>query len=351
MQRYAAASQPATPCYAPAMSNRQVRVLRRAAGIPTPDIFELADAPMPLCPPGGVVLRVLAASVDPAMRGWLSAEANYLTVPDGAVMRAHGVGEVIESDCAAWPVGTNAYGWLGWQRYAAAAPADLLWPVDTTVAPPETWLNVFGLNGLTAWIGLLHLARPRTGETVLVTTAAGGVGAAVGQLAAAAGLRAVGLAGGPDKVARATGSFGYAAAIDYRAAGADVADAIAAACPGGIDIFFDNTAGALADAVFAKLRVGARVIQCGTASVASWLPPPQGPRRERDMLVKRLSWQGFVAFDQQALFPQALEHLRGLYAAGQLHSHDQVLDGLEHAPGAIGMLYRGENSGRLSIRP
>jgi NADPH-dependent curcumin reductase CurA len=172
----------------------------------------------------------------------------------------------------------------------------------------------------------------------------------VGQLAAAVDVRAVGLAGGPDKVARATARLGYAAAIDYRASG-DLAAAIEVACPDGIDVFFDNTAGALADAIFPNLNTRARVIQCGTASVTNWLPPPQGQRRERDMLVKRLTWQGFVAFDHTDLFPKALTELRALHAAGKLVSHDQVLEGLYHAPGAIQMLYRGENQGRLSIRP
>ncbi len=296
-------------------------------------------------------MRVLNAAVDPAMRGWLSAEANYMTVPDGAVMRAHGVGEVIASDCAAWPVGALAYGWLGWQQYAAVSAADLLWPIDLKLAPAEAWLSIFGLNGLTAWLGLVHLAGPKPGDTVLVTTAAGGVGGVVGQLAKARGLRAVGLTGGPDKVARAVETLGYTAALDYRALGDHVGPAIAEACPAGVDIFFDNTAGALADAVFPTLKVGARVIQCGTASVASWLPPPMGPRRERDMLVKRLSWRGFVAFDHQDLFPDALRDLQTLYASGQLITQDEVLEGLDQAPGAIRRLYSGENQGRLSIRP
>jgi NADPH-dependent curcumin reductase CurA len=294
---------------------------------------------------------VLNAAVDPAMRGWLNAEANYMTVPDGAVMRAHGVGEVIASDSAAWPVGAHAYGWLGWQRYAAVGAEDLLWPVDLTLAPAEAWLSIFGLNGLTAWLGLVHLGRPRPGETVFVTTAAGGVGGVVGQLAKARGLSAVGLAGGPDKAARAVETLGYETALDYRALGEHVGRAIGQACPRGVDIFFDNTAGALADAVFPVLNVGARVIQCGTASVSSWLPPPAGPRRERDVLVKRLSWHGFVAFDHQALFPDAQRELQALYASGQLIAQDEVLEGLDQAPGAIRRLYSGENQGRLSIRP
>ncbi len=285
------------------------------------------------------------------MRGWLSAEKNYLTVPDGAVMNAHGVGEIVESDCPDCPVGGFIYGWLGWQRYAAIMPDQISWPIDTTFAPLECWLSLFGLNGLTAWIGLIHFGRPRAGETLLVTTATGGVGGVVGQLGNAHSLTCVGIAGGPEKVARATSEFGYAAAIDYKAAGSDLRTIVADTCRNGIDIFFDNTAGGIADAVFASLNPKARVIQCGTASVSSWLPPPTGPRRERDVLVKRLSWHGFIAFDHEDLFPYALKELKALYARGQLTSHDHVLDGLDAAPGAIELLYRGENHGRLSIRP
>jgi len=192
----------------------EVRVTRRAAGIPGPDNFELMEAEMPVCPAGGVLVRVMLCAVDPAMRGWLSAEANYMTVPDGAVMRSHGVGEIIASDSEKWQVGDQVFGWLGWRRFAAIPEADLLWRIDTAIAPPESWLSIFGLNGLTGWIGFLHLARPVAGQTVLVTTAAGGVGSAVGQLAKAHGVRAVGIAGGPEKTRRAVAQFGYDEAID-----------------------------------------------------------------------------------------------------------------------------------------
>jgi NADPH-dependent curcumin reductase CurA len=232
-------------------ANLQMIVQSRAAGIRAAENFALVQTPMPACPPGGALVRVLNAAVDPAMQGWLSAEKNYLTVPDGAVMQAHGLGEILASECAGYAAGDMVFGWLGWQRYAAAAAADLLWKIDFSLAPPEAWLSIFGLNGLSAWVGFFHLARPRPSESVLVTTAAGGVGGVVGQLAAAAGLHAIGLTGGAEKVARAEHSLGYAKAIDYRAAG--LGAAIAAACPGGIDIFFDNTAGLLADAVFAHL--------------------------------------------------------------------------------------------------
>ncbi len=329
--------------------NRQVRVVRRAAGIPTPDVFRLTTEPMPSCTDGTVLVRVLYAAVDPAMRGWLSPEKNYLTVPDGEVMRAEGIGEVIESRDPHWHVGDHVYGAFGWQQYAAVSPDRLHRRIDLNVAPAPVWLGSLGINGLTAWVGLRHLARVRAGETVLISTAAGAVGSAVAGLAHATGARTVGITGGPDKVRRCLEQLAYGAAIDYKAT-RDLQAAIAAACPDGIDVFFDNTAGEIADAAFASLNRGARIVQCGTASVASWTPPPTGPRRERDMLVKRLSWQGFVISDHAELFPQALEELKSLYTAGALDAQTDILDGLDAAPGAIAHLYGGKNQGRLCIR-
>lgn len=330
--------------------NRVVRVLRRARGIPTPDLFQVLDEPLPALPQGGVIVKVLYASVDPSMRGWLNAESNYSNVPDGAIMRAHGVGEILASDAPAWPVGTVVYGFLGWAQVAAVPASDLLWPIDTRMAPTTAWLASLGLNGLAAWMGFSSLGRPRAGETVLVSTAAGAVGGVVGQLAAAAGVRAVGITGGADKVQLATEALGYAAAIDYKAT-PDLSHAIGQACPAGIDIFFDNTGGAIADAVFPHLKVGARVAQCGTASVASWQPVPLGPRRERDVLTKRLSWHGFIVFDYPEKVEQGLAELKALHAQGKLSDRVEVLEGLDEAPGSIARLYRGENRGRLLIRP
>lgn len=329
--------------------NRQVRVKSRASGIPTAQNFAVVEAATPACGDGEVLIEILFVAVDPAMRGWISAEANYFVVADGDVMPSHGVARIIDSRCDGWSPGELAFGWFAWQRYMAVGASALHWKVDPAIAPPSAWLSVLGLNGLTAWLGFHHLAHARAGETILVSTAAGGVGSVVGQLAAAHGVRAVGLTSSTDKIAIATTLFGYDAAIDYRAA-SDLEADIAKACPSGADIFFDNTGGAIADAAFPALNVGGRIIQCGTASVTSWLPPPSGPRRDRDMLVKRLSWHGLLFSDHVVLFPRALAELQALYCAGQLVTRHEILDGLDAAPDAIGRLYRGENQGRLMIR-
>lgn len=330
--------------------NRAVRVLHRSDGIPGPEAFAIDNGPDPVCPPDGCLVQVIFTAVDPGMRGWLSREQNYLTVQDGEVMRAHGIGRVVESHTARFPVGAIVYGWLGWQQMAAVPESAILWTVDLAAAPAEYWLSALGLNGLTAWVGLRHLGAIRAGETALVTTCAGGVGSIVGQLAALTGARAVGLTGDDRKAALAMAEFGYDTALNYRAPD-DLADAIARACPDGIDLFFDNTGGAIADAVFPSLNIGARIIQCGTAAIPSWTPVPSGPRRERDLLTKRLSWRGFIVFDHQDMFDQAFAEMKGLIAAGKLRARHEILDGLDAAPGAIRHLYSGRNEGRLIIKP
>lgn len=328
--------------------NKQVVVARRASGIPDSGTFLVVDGSMPLCPDDGVVVKVLFSAVDPGMRGWVSTEQNYMTVETGEVMRALGVARIVESRTNIWRAGDIVVGWFGWQQYSAATSSTILWKADTELAEPEVWLGVFGYNGLTAWLGFQHFGRPKPGETIVVSTAAGGVGGTVGQLARAAGVRAVGLTSSK-KVRLATEELGYDLAIDYRKS-PDLSAELAAATPHGVDIFFDNTGGAIADTVFTHLNKGARVVQCGTASIASWIPWPTGPRRERDVLIRSLSWHGFVVLDHAELFPNAMAELKSLWRAGGLTARTHILCGLDQAPAALELLYRGENSGRLVIR-
>jgi NADPH-dependent curcumin reductase CurA len=174
------------------------------------------------------------------------------------------------------------------------------------------------------------------------------VGATVGQIAKLAGCRTVGVAGGATKTALCRDVFGYDDAIDYKAADLDAA--LGAACPRGIDVYFDNTAGAISDAILRHLAIGARVVICGTASVATWEPPPAGPRVERHLLVKRARMQGFIVFDYQHRYEEAIARLADWLRAGKLRYREDVLEGIEHAPGAIAGLYRGENLGKRLIR-
>lgn len=330
--------------------NRQIRVARYAEGIAGPESFALAEAPRPACPDNGFVVKNMLVAVDPAMRGWLTTEANYVApLPLGSVMRSQAVGEVVESTHLDYRPGDVLVGWFGWQDYCAATAETVTWRCDLDFAPPAAWLNVLGLIGMTALIGFKDLARPRSGEIIVVSTAAGAVGSLVGQLARHSGLRAIGLTGSDDKVARCVAEFGYAAAINYRQA-ADLQAAVGALCPEGVDIFFDNTAGPIADAVWPHLRRYGRITQCGTSSIARWSDRPAGPRRERDLLTKQLSWNGMIVLQRTERYASGLEELKALYAAGHLRGRDHILEGIEQAPGALQLLYRGDNHGRLAIR-
>lgn len=329
--------------------NRQVRLRARPDGIPQAEHFELVDAPVPELRDGQFLVRNDFLSVDPAMRGWVSAVANYSQpVGIGEVMRSFAAGEVVASRHAGYAVGERVMGMLGWQEYAASDGGSITRKVRETELSLSTSLGILGLNGVTAYFALLEVGQPRAGDTVVVSTAAGAVGATVGQLAKLAGCRTVGIAGGAAKVALCREEFAYDAAIDYKAGDLDAA--LAAACPRGIDVYFDNTAGPVSDAVLRRLAIGARVVICGTASVASWDPPPTGPRVERHLLVKRARMQGFIVFDYQNRYEEAVSRLADWVRAGKLRYREDILEGIEHAPGAIAGLYRGENLGKRLIR-
>lgn len=332
-----------------AKTNRQVLLKSRPVGIPQAGHFEVIDGRIPEPAEGQVLVRNVYLSVDPAMRGWVNAAANYSEpVPVGGVMRSLAAGRIVASRNAGYRPGERVTGWFGWQDYAAVDPAAIDTRIPDASLPLSAWLGVLGLNGVTAYFGLLDIGQPKAGETVVVSTAAGAVGSCVGQLAKIHGCRAVGIAGGTQKTALCTDEFGYDAAIDYRQPGLD--EALAAACPDGVDVYFDNTSGAISDAVMRHLRAGARVVICGTASVSSWDPPPQGPRVERHLLVKRARMQGFVVMDYRARYPEAQAALSQWVREGRIRHREDVLDGIEQAPGAIAGLYRGENLGKRLIR-
>lgn len=329
--------------------NRQVVLKSRPSGIPQAENFEIVEAAIPALENDQVLVRNLYLGAEPAMRGWVSAVANYSEpVPIGGVMRSFAVGRVAESRHKDYQPGELVTGLFGWQEYAVADGRNIQRKIADNGLPASTALGVLGLNGFTAYFGLLDIARPERGETVVVSTAAGAVGSCVGQIAKIKGCRTVGIAGGAAKTRLCTEEFGYDAAIDYKAGGLD--RALAEACPQGLDVYFDNTAGAISDAVMKQLRPGARIIVCGTASIASWDPPPTGPRVERHLLVKRARMQGLLVLDYADRYPEALAALTEWVRAGKIRYREEMLEGLEQAPDSIAGLYRGENLGRRIIR-
>jgi NADPH-dependent curcumin reductase len=329
--------------------NRQVILTSRPTGVAQAEHFAIVEAPHAPLAEGQLRIRNHYLSVEPAMRGWIADVGNYSApVAIGSVMRALAVGEVAESRNPAYQFGDMLTGWFGWQEEAVVDTAAIVRRVVEADLPPSLTLGVLGINGVTALLALTQIGEPKPGDTVLVSTAAGAVGSAVGQIAKIMGCRTVGIAGGADKVAQCLTDFAYDAALDYKAEG--LAAAIDAACPDGINVYFDNTAGAISDAVYPRLALNARVIVCGTASIPAWDPWPMGPRIERHLLVKRARMQGFVIFDHLDKYEASVSQLAEWVRSGQLRYEEDVLAGLESCPDALAGLYRGENKGKRIIR-
>ncbi len=329
--------------------NRQVVLASRPTGIPQAEHFAIIETAPPQAGPDQVLIRNIFLSVEPAMRGWVSDVGNYSSpVEIGAVMRALTVGRIEASNLAGYAVGEYVTGMFGWQDYAVVGAAAIQRKVAEAGLSISTSLGVLGINGLAAYFGLLDVGQPRAGETVVVSTAAGSVGSCVGQIANIKGCRTVGITGGAAKKALCTEAFGYSAAIDYKHE--DIGAALDAACPDGIDVYFDNTSGPITDAVLPRLKVGARVVICGTASIANWNPLPQGPRFERILLTKRARMQGYVIFDYTPRYGEALAELYPWVKDGLIRFREDIQDGIEHAPDAIAGLYRGDNLGKRLIR-
>jgi NADPH-dependent curcumin reductase CurA len=328
--------------------NRQCILVSRPEGIAQAENFALMDAePKPLAE-GEIRISNRFLSVEPAMRGWIADKGNYAApVAIGSVMRALAAGVVTESRDPDYPVGQAVTGWFGWQQEAVVRADAIVRRIGETDLSLSLSLGVLGINGVTAHLALTGIGEPRAGDTVLVSTAAGSVGSAVGQIAKIQGCRTIGITGGPEKAARCIDRFGYDAAIDYKAA--DFAEQLAAACAGGINVYFDNTAGAISDRVYPHLALGARVIVCGTAAIERWDPWPQGPRVERHLLVKRARMQGFVIFDHMDRYEASVAVLADWVRSGQLVYDEDMLDGIDAAPDALAGLYRGENSGKRII--
>jgi NADPH-dependent curcumin reductase len=332
--------------------NRRIVLASRPEGEPTPENFRLETVPVPTIGPGQVLLRTHWLSLDPYMRGRMSAAKSYAKpVEIGDVMEAGTVSEIVASENPGFSVGDIVLSHSGWQVYAISDGKGMR-KLDSEAAPVTTALGILGMPGMTAYTGLLNIGQPKAGETLVVAAAAGPVGSLVGQIARLKGCRAVGIAGGPEKCSYVREDLGFDAVIDHRAS--DFAAQLEAACPQGIDIYFENVGGAVWDAVFPLLNDFARVPVCGLVSQYNATSLPQGPDRTpmlmRAILSKRLTLRGFIVRDFAAQSSDFARDVGAWLRAGQIRYKEDVTDGLERAPEAfIGML-KGRNFGKTLVR-
>ena len=330
-----------------AETNLQVLLRRRPQGEPTPDDFEIREAPAPEPAEGEVLVRARFLSLDPYMRGRMSDAKSYAKpVELGAVMEGQTVGEVVASRVPGYAPGDAVLGGFGWQRFSAV-PAARLTRVDPVEAPLSASLGVLGMPGLTAWVGLEDIGQPKAGETVVVSAASGAVGQVVGQIAKQRGCRVVGVAGGAAKCGFVTGELGFDACVDHRG---DLNAQLDAACPDGIDVYWENVGGAVQKAVFPRLNDFARMVMCGMIAEYNDTTPAPGPNL-MSCVRKRLRIQGFIVSDSGwQRYGQFRAEMLGWMRDGRLKWREDVVDGLRAAPQAFIGLLKGANFGKLVVR-
>ncbi len=332
--------------------NRRWLLAEYPEGMPSLDTWRMEEAAVPEPGPGQILVRVKWLSVDPYMRGRISPAKGYTKgVEIGGLMQGGGVGEVVASNHPAWKPGDIAESMaVGWQEWALLTPAQGgVNRIDPSLAPIQSSLSWLGMPGMTAWFGLIDVGRPRPGDTVVVSAASGAVGQLVGQLAKISGCRVVGIAGRDDKLAWCR-EIGFDETINYRTSG-DLTKAVAEACPRGVDVFFDNTAGVIHDAVMKNLANHARVVQCGRIALAGQAgKPDMGERFLGSLIVTRASIHGFLVFDWYHRRDEALAKLAALAADGKLQTREDVIDGIERMPEAFMRLMEGKNFGKQLVR-
>ena len=333
--------------------NHQVRLARRPSGAPVAQDWNFTEEPAPQPGAGGVLVKTLLLSLDPAMRGWMNEGKSYIApVGIGEVMRAGGIGRVVASSNPKFAVGDLVSASLGVQEYAAIEAGQEqragLFKIDPRLGTPSQWMNVLGMPGMTAYFGLMDVGQPKAGETVVVSGAAGAVGQTVGQLAKLKGCRVVGIAGGAAKCEWVVKELGFDACIDYKAG--NVKAGLKEHCPKGVDVYFDNVGGEILDDVLARIGRGARIIICGAISQYNNTTPVQGPKNYLSLLVNRARMEGIVVFDYTERFPLAVAEMAGYLKDGRMKSREDVMPGgIAAFPQALAKLFTGENFGKLVL--
>jgi NADPH-dependent curcumin reductase CurA len=330
--------------------NRQFVLRERPSGRIDDSTFELVESEVPEIGDGEALVRNEWISVDPTNRAWINDTPTYLPpVGIGEVMRALGLGRVVESKSPNYEEGQLVQGLVGWQEWAVASDEAPLMPVpDVEGVSPSAFLGVLGMTGLTAWVGINDIGKPQEGETVVVSAATGAVGSVAGQLAKARGARVVGIAGGAEKCKLLTDELGLDAAVDRKAD--DWQEQLVDATPDGIDVDFENVGGEIMELIFARLNLRARVALCGLISGYNDADPPPGPRTFGNVLRQRALVKGFIVLDHFGQIGEATSELGELMKQGKLKPLETVVEGFEALPTAVNMLFDGANTGKLVVK-
>ena len=329
------------------MTNTQVKLAARPVGNPKETDLTIEETAVPTIQDGEVLVKTKYISLDPAMRGWMNDGKSYIKpIQIGEVFRAGTAGEVVESNNPDFSVGETVTGGWGVQEYSVSNGKDLV-KVDTNIAPLTTYLATLGMPGMTAYFGLLNTGQPKAGETVVVSGASGAVGSVVGQIAKIKGCRVVGIAGDQEKCDYCVNELGFDACINYKTE--DVRKALKAACPQGIDVYFDNVGGEILDTVLGQINLRARIVICGAISQYNNTEPAKGPSNYLSLLVNRAKMEGIVVFDNAANYGIAAKEMAGWIHEGKLHSKVDVQKGIRNFLPTLMMLFSGKNFGKLIL--
>ncbi|MGB2669500.1 MAG: NADP-dependent oxidoreductase [Candidatus Acidiferrum sp.] len=330
-------------------TNRQLRLQRRPAGLLAPGDLQLVESPLPELKDGEALAKVKYLSMDPTMRVWMAVDSYLPAVAIGDVMRAGGLAEVIESRHAHLKKGDKIFGLTGLQEYAIIAAESKI-PFQKIPSIPfvaETaFLGVLGMTGITAYFGMMEIGKPKKGETLVVSAAAGATGSVAGQIGKIHGCRVVGIAGTDEKCAWLTDELGFDAAINYKHS--DWKEKLAAATPNGVDIDYENVGGEIMEAVLNRMNLHGRVVLCGL--ISGYTKETSGPANLGLLIVKRLKVEGFLVLDYGARFTEAAMELAKWKMMGKLKDRQTVVEGLEKAPDALNMLFTGGNIGKLIVK-
>lgn len=329
------------------MEYKAIQLVKRPETVITPDIFKVVTLKTPDLEPGQVLIRQTHMSLDPAMRGWMSEDKESYIPPVGLgeIMRSSGVGEVVESLNDKFPKGTLVNGMFGWTEYFVCNGKGI--QKLPQGVPPEAVLCVLALPGVTAYQGFMNIGKPKAGETLVVSGAAGSVGSIVGQIGKAEGLRVVGSAGSEEKCSWLTEELGFDAAVNYKSQ--TLSQDLKKAAPDGIDVYYENTGGPIQQAVFNQMNAHGRIVVCGVISEYNSLHPSPGPSWV-NIVKKRLSIQGFAMPDHWDKIPELSKNVAKYLQAGKIKYRAHVIDGLESAIDGINLLFSGGNKGKLMVK-